>query len=211
MALTDVAPAGALVRTYWLTRFPPSCGTGGASLIVDDRAGTALLNPTTSTGGDEPTLRVSPYSDLRLTPLAVTVKRVPGPACWAIDSFGAAAGAAAGSAATSSATSAAGAIRDGAVVVLSMLRLPRSWSSVRHAHRTADRMDRQARRLRHPHIRTGNPTGTCRWAGSAYGVRMLLALIVAFVLLVCVGGYFYNRNGPGDNVRDPNVKKRRNT
>ncbi len=40
---------------------------------------------------------------------------------------------------------------------------------------------------------------------------MLLALIVGFVLLVCVGGYLYNRSGPGDNVRDPNVKKRRNT
>jgi len=40
---------------------------------------------------------------------------------------------------------------------------------------------------------------------------MVLALIVIAVLLVCIGGYYFNRDGPGDNVRDPNVKKRRNT
>lgn len=39
---------------------------------------------------------------------------------------------------------------------------------------------------------------------------MVLGLVVAFLLLVVVGGYFFNRRGPGDNVRDPNVVKRRN-
>jgi hypothetical protein len=38
---------------------------------------------------------------------------------------------------------------------------------------------------------------------------VFLGLVVLF-LLVVVGGYFYNRSGPGDNVRDPNVKGRRN-
>lgn len=39
---------------------------------------------------------------------------------------------------------------------------------------------------------------------------MVLAAIVLLVLFVVVGGYFFNRSGPGDNVRDPNVVKRRN-
>ena len=39
---------------------------------------------------------------------------------------------------------------------------------------------------------------------------MVFVLVVLLVLFVVVGGYFFNRNGPGDNVRDPNVVKRRN-
>jgi hypothetical protein len=39
---------------------------------------------------------------------------------------------------------------------------------------------------------------------------MVLAAVILLVLLVVVGGYFFNRSGPGDNVRDPNVVKRRN-
>ena len=35
-------------------------------------------------------------------------------------------------------------------------------------------------------------------------------VIVLFLLLVVVGGYFFNRSGPGDSVRDPNEKPRRN-
>jgi len=34
--------------------------------------------------------------------------------------------------------------------------------------------------------------------------------VVLLFLLVVVGGYFYNRSGPGDNVRDPNIVKRKN-
>jgi hypothetical protein len=37
-----------------------------------------------------------------------------------------------------------------------------------------------------------------------------LVVAIAFVLIVSIGGYFYNRGGPGDSVRDPNVKPRRN-
>jgi hypothetical protein len=40
---------------------------------------------------------------------------------------------------------------------------------------------------------------------SALGIFIVVALVV-----VVVGGYFYNRSGPGDNVRDPNAKPRRN-
>ncbi len=35
--------------------------------------------------------------------------------------------------------------------------------------------------------------------------------IVLLVVVVSVGGYLYNRNGPGNHVRDPEVKDRRNT
>jgi hypothetical protein len=35
-------------------------------------------------------------------------------------------------------------------------------------------------------------------------------LVIATVVGVVVGGYFYNRGGPGEYVRDPNVKARRN-
>ena len=38
----------------------------------------------------------------------------------------------------------------------------------------------------------------------------VLLFLVIVVLLVTVGGYFWNRSGPGDYVRDPNVKARRN-
>ncbi|HEX8121366.1 MAG TPA: hypothetical protein VF549_08895 [Solirubrobacteraceae bacterium] len=38
---------------------------------------------------------------------------------------------------------------------------------------------------------------------------MFLLVVIVFVLVVTVGGYLYNRSGPGDNVRDPQVKNRR--
>lgn len=41
-------------------------------------------------------------------------------------------------------------------------------------------------------------------------VAMVFVLVVLLLLFVVVGGYFFNRSGPGDNVRDPNVVKRRN-
>jgi hypothetical protein len=40
---------------------------------------------------------------------------------------------------------------------------------------------------------------------------MTAVLIVGAVLAICIGGYFFNRSGPGDNVRDPDSKPRRNT
>ena len=40
---------------------------------------------------------------------------------------------------------------------------------------------------------------------------MVPIAILLLVLLVVVGGYFFNRSGPGDNVRDPNTKPKRNT
>ena len=39
---------------------------------------------------------------------------------------------------------------------------------------------------------------------------MVFALLVVLVLAVSIGGYYFNRDGPGDNVRDPRVKPRRN-
>jgi len=39
---------------------------------------------------------------------------------------------------------------------------------------------------------------------------MVLVGVLLLVVAVSVGGYLYNRSGPGDNVRDPNVKARRN-
>jgi hypothetical protein len=36
-----------------------------------------------------------------------------------------------------------------------------------------------------------------------------MILIVVTVVGVVVGGYFYNRGGPGDYVRNPNIKARR--
>ena len=38
----------------------------------------------------------------------------------------------------------------------------------------------------------------------------LMILVALIVVGVVVGGYFYNRIGPGDFVRNPNVKARRN-
>jgi hypothetical protein len=35
-------------------------------------------------------------------------------------------------------------------------------------------------------------------------------LVLATIVGVIVGGYLYNRGGPGDYVRDPNTKARRN-
>ena len=40
---------------------------------------------------------------------------------------------------------------------------------------------------------------------------MVLAGILLLVVLIVVGGYFFNRSGPGDNVQDPNAKPKRNT
>ena len=40
---------------------------------------------------------------------------------------------------------------------------------------------------------------------------MLIVLVVLALLLIAVGGYLYNRGGPGDLVGDPEVKNRRNT
>jgi hypothetical protein len=37
-----------------------------------------------------------------------------------------------------------------------------------------------------------------------------MILVVVLVVGVVVGGYFYNRSGPGDYVRNPNIKARRN-
>jgi hypothetical protein len=37
-----------------------------------------------------------------------------------------------------------------------------------------------------------------------------MILVGATVAGVVFGGYFYNRRGPGDYVRNPNVKARRN-
>lgn len=34
--------------------------------------------------------------------------------------------------------------------------------------------------------------------------------IALFVVVVCVGGYLFQNRGPGDNVRNPQVKNRRN-
>ena len=38
----------------------------------------------------------------------------------------------------------------------------------------------------------------------------VILFISIVVLLVTIGGWIYNRSGPGDVVRDPNVKNRRN-
>ena len=38
----------------------------------------------------------------------------------------------------------------------------------------------------------------------------LIVLVALVVVGVVVGGYFYNRIGPGDVVRNPNIKARRN-
>jgi hypothetical protein len=35
-------------------------------------------------------------------------------------------------------------------------------------------------------------------------------LVIATIVGVVVGGYFYHRGGPGDYVGDPNIKSRRN-
>ena len=39
---------------------------------------------------------------------------------------------------------------------------------------------------------------------------MVLVGVLLLVVAVSVGGYLYNRSGPGDNVRDPNIVKRKN-
>jgi hypothetical protein len=38
----------------------------------------------------------------------------------------------------------------------------------------------------------------------------LMILVAVIVVAVVVGGYVYNRLGPGDFVRNPNIKARRN-
>ncbi len=53
------------------------------------------------------------------------------------------------------------------------------------------------------------PSLRARACGGTF-VAMVFVLVVLLLLFVVVGGYFFNRNGPGDNVRDPNVVKRRN-
>lgn len=41
---------------------------------------------------------------------------------------------------------------------------------------------------------------------TTFWIVMLLLVVVGVV----VGGYLYNRGGPGDHVRNPDVKPRRN-
>jgi hypothetical protein len=48
-----------------------------------------------------------------------------------------------------------------------------------------------------------------RWSVGEVNVFWTI-LVVATVVGVVVGGYYYNRGGPGDYVRNPNVKARRN-
>ena len=46
--------------------------------------------------------------------------------------------------------------------------------------------------------------------GPEYCRPMLVMVFMAFIAVVMVGGYYFNRSGPGDHVRNPNVKQRRN-
>jgi hypothetical protein len=39
---------------------------------------------------------------------------------------------------------------------------------------------------------------------------LIFPLILLAVLAISIGGYYFNRSGPGDNVRNPNEKPRRN-